>query len=156
MDKYVNTNGFDMNQFDAERVAFRESQEKAERIANEPSFKAASDLKDIERQKSMDNYFREQDLAEERRAIREQQRKFLKEQELKDAQIKAKEEFEKEQERQRHLQEYKDKQEAVKKAYERYKQHSVFYRMFHKSVLKMNRRKMSVEQINGLYGGRSK
>lgn len=156
MDKYVNTNGFDMNKFDADRVAFRESQEEAQRIANNPKFKAASDLKDIERQKSIDNYFREQELAEERKAIREQQRKFLKEQELKDAQIKAKEEFEKKQELEKRVQEYEPKQEAVKKAYERYKQHSAFYRMFHKSVLKMNRRKMSVEQINGLYGGRSK
>ena len=159
MDKYVNTSGFDMNTFDAERVAARESQERTEKIANDPNFRAANDLKDIERQNNIDNYFREQRRVEENRIVDENYRRFKQEQERKDAQKRAKVEFEQQQAREQHLQKYLEKNKATKAAYERYKQHSVFYRMFHKNIYKMSsnkRDKMSVEDINALYGGRSK
>ena len=68
----------------------------------------------------------------------------------------SKYEAEKEQNREAYINEIEAKREAVKKAYERYKSKNPFYRVFHKSVYKMNPYKdMSVDEINSLYGGRS-
>ena len=66
-------------------------------------------------------------------------------------------ELEKELQKEAYINEMKVKREAAKKAYERYKSKSIFYRMFHKSVYNMkNYKQMNVDEINELYGGKSR
>lgn len=45
---------------------------------------------------------------------------------------------------------------ATKAAYEKYKQQSPFYRLTHKNPYKMDRSNMTVDEINELYGGKSR
>ena len=53
--------------------------------------------------------------------------------------------------------EYNQKKAAVRSAYDRYKKHSAFYRLLHKSVYKMDPyNSMTVDEINDLYEGKSK
>lgn len=149
MDKYVNTSDFDMNSFDAERVATRESQEKAAKFSQNPNVIAAQEdkrRKEVEHAESLRRVQAADDLGF---AIRRDQEQFSKQEALKDEQRK-------EQERQEYQEMMRERNNAVKAAYERYKQHSIFYRMFHKNVYKMDRSKMSVEEINQLYGGKTK
>ena len=149
MDKYVNTSDFDMNSFDAERVATRESQEKATKFSQNPNVIAAQEdkrRKEVEHAESLRRVQAADDLGF---AIRRDQEQFSKQEALKDEQRK-------EQERQEYQEMMRERNNAVKAAYERYRKHSAFYRMFHKNVYKMDRSKMSVEEINQLYGGKSK
>lgn len=149
MDKYINTSGFDMNSFDADRVAFRESQEKAaqaqspEAVNSRAMYEAKLKREKEEREHAI---AREEAIANdnrERREIRERNERERKQYE--------------ESKREQYIAETNAKRKAIKAAYERYQKHNVFYKMFHKSVYKMDPYKtMSVEQIDELYGGKSR
>lgn len=150
MDKYVNTSDFDMNSFDAERVTARESQEKATKFFQNPNVIPAQEAKrkqEIEHAESLRRMQAADDLGF---ANRRDQERFRKQEELKEEKMK-------EEKLERERLEYIEKRVAVRSAYERYKNQSIFYRVFHKSVYKMDPyNKMNIEEINQLYGGKTK
>ena len=149
MDKYVNTSDLDMNSFDAERVAARESQEKAAQFYSNPNVIAAQEekrRKEIEHAESLRRMQAADNLGF---ANRRDEERFRKQEALKDEQRR-------DQERDQKYQEHMEKIRATKAAYERYKQHSPFYRLTHKNPYKMDRSNMTVDEINELYGGKSR
>lgn len=149
MDKYVNSGEFDMNSFDAERVAFRESQEKAAKLANDPK---VIEVREAARRKMVEAAERERRLqaADDLRFALDREHELFSKQEAQ--KYERQKEYEKEQAYQARM----EKIHATEEAYKRYRKHSVFYRMFHKNIYKMKRDKMSVEEINQLYGGKTK
>ena len=149
MDKYVNTSDFDINSFDAERITARENQEKAAKFYQDPNIIAKQEAKRNEEIKHAESLRRMQAADNLSFANKRDEERFRKQETLKDEQRI-------EQERDQKYQEHLEKIKATKAAYERYKQHSPFYRMFHKNVYKMDRSGMSVDEINNLYGGKSK
>lgn len=149
MEKYVNTEGFDMNSFDAERVAAREAQEKNSKFYNNPNVIAAQEEKIRKEREHAESLRRMRNADDIGFANNRDYERFIKEERLKDEKLK-------EQERDIKYKEHLEKIAATKQAYERYKKKSIFYRMFHKSVYKMNRQNMSIDDINELYGGKTR
>ena len=149
MEKYVNTSGFDMNSFAAERVAAREAQEKSSKFYNKPNVIAAQEEKIKKEQEHAESLRRMRNADDLGFANNRDYERFIKEERLKDEKLR-------EQERDIKYKEHYEKVAATKQAYERYKKKSIFYRRFHKSVYKMNRQNMSIDDINELYGGRTR
>lgn len=139
-----------MNSFDAERVAARENQEKAIKFSQNPNVVAAQEAKRKKEIEHAEHLRRMQADGNLDFANRRDVDRFRKQEVIKDEQRK-------EQELEQKREEYNQKKAAVRSAYDRYKKHSAFYRLLHKSVYKMDPyNSMTVDEINSLYEGKSK
>lgn len=145
MDKYINTNGFDMNSFDADRVAAREEQEKAKQ-----NYRPISD-------ELMAAYDAGENRKREERKAEQRRQEKLEEIEIQEARYRM-EDWKREQERIKARANILKKQEEAKEAAidlarERYLEKSGLYRLFHKRLSAKKASKMTTSQINNLYGG---
>ena len=153
MDKYVNNGEFDMNSFDAERVAAREQQEKSDaiRAAGVPS---SAEMPRNTYMEELDKY----EQKERERKASERARNDIYERETIANDRYVVEDYKREQERlakrEKILNEARQKKEdAIDLARDRYREKSSLYKFFHRRLSRRRADKMSVSEINNLYGG---